>query len=202
MAPWKSKGFKDRCLQGQLHILLTGESRISIADISVQVHQPQSYQDDVLYDILPSSSFLTLQEHLVTDWLSPLDLRQKQQDVYTDRQPGTGEWFLGSEDCKAWKEGEADVLWCYGIPERRLDMQIHRAIKASSPRVPIRLDVIGLQSRLADFKLIPQEFRPFAETMSKTYKPRPLRPQDSVAGTRSDIRDDRNTLIRTAVERM
>ena len=81
-------------------------------------------------------------------------------------------------------------------------MQIHRAIKASSPRVTIRLDVIGLQSRLADFKLIPQKFRPFAETMSKTYKPRPLPPQDSVAGTRSDIRDDRNTLTRTAVERM
>lgn len=41
----------------------------------------------------------------------------------------------------------------------RAVMQIYRAIKASSPRVPIELDFVGLQPRLADFKLVPsQEF--------------------------------------------
>lgn len=37
----------------------------------------------------------------------------------------------------------------------RAVMQIYRAIKASSPQIPIRLDFIGVQPRLADFKLIP-----------------------------------------------
>ena len=57
------------------------------------------------------------ERQIITDWLSPLDFRQKQQDVHVNWQPGTGEWFLHSEEFEAWKEGNKDVLWCYGIRE-------------------------------------------------------------------------------------
>ncbi|KAF6221635.1 hypothetical protein HO133_001601 [Letharia lupina] len=52
----------------------------------------------------------------ITDWLSPLDFSQKQRDVYANHQPGTGEWFLGSDKFKGWEGGDNNVLWCHGIP--------------------------------------------------------------------------------------
>ena len=57
------------------------------------------------------------ERQIITNWLSPLDFRQKQEDVYVKWQPGTGEWFLFSNAFQAWKEGKNSVLWCHGIRE-------------------------------------------------------------------------------------
>ena len=53
-------------------------------------------------------------------WLSPLDPRNRHQDVRTDRLDGVGNWLLETNEFREWRsdEGGVDkaVLFCYGSP--------------------------------------------------------------------------------------
>ena len=51
----------------------------------------------------------------VIDWMSPLDFREKQEEVLADREPDTGRWFFQSPKFKDWVDGRTKVLWCHGI---------------------------------------------------------------------------------------
>ena len=59
------------------------------------------------------------ERQIITDWLSPIDFRKKQEDVHVNWQAGTGEWFLCLEAFQAWKEGKNNVLWCHGMRESK-----------------------------------------------------------------------------------
>lgn len=50
----------------------------------------------------------------IVDWLSPLNFRQKQENITGT--PGTGEWFFREEEFQQWESGPEHWLWCYGIP--------------------------------------------------------------------------------------
>ena len=50
----------------------------------------------------------------IVDWLSPLNFRQKQENI--TGAPGTGEWFFREEEFQHWESGPDSWLWCYGIP--------------------------------------------------------------------------------------
>ncbi|KAJ6602566.1 hypothetical protein DFH09DRAFT_1354883 [Mycena vulgaris] len=54
--------------------------------------------------------------HEIIDWCSPINFFLRQEDIFAARQPGTGDWFLNSEEFKAWKAGLGAKLWCPGIP--------------------------------------------------------------------------------------
>ena len=61
------------------------------------------------------SSSSELLYHKIIRWLSPLQFRQRQRDIFARRVEGTGEWLLDSEEYKAWQSGStAGVLWCPG----------------------------------------------------------------------------------------
>ena len=51
-------------------------------------------------------------------WLSPVNMDQKQQDVFSQHQDGTGSWFLESPEFKEWAAGNATsrILFCPGDP--------------------------------------------------------------------------------------
>ncbi len=53
--------------------------------------------------------------HDVVNWLSPFDFCSKQQDILSDRCPGTGEWFLKSQEFNDWLRGTNQTLWLDGI---------------------------------------------------------------------------------------
>jgi hypothetical protein len=53
----------------------------------------------------------------ILDWLSPLDFELTQAKLSLEWQDGSGSWFLGSKQFKAWRDGTSDVLWCPGIRE-------------------------------------------------------------------------------------
>ncbi|EGN92542.1 hypothetical protein SERLA73DRAFT_65533 [Serpula lacrymans var. lacrymans S7.3] len=55
----------------------------------------------------------------LADWLTPLNFRQKQNDIYGNRQEGTGDWVLKDERFKEWERGDVKTLWCPGIPGAR-----------------------------------------------------------------------------------
>ncbi|KAJ6556324.1 hypothetical protein B0H19DRAFT_947884, partial [Mycena capillaripes] len=52
----------------------------------------------------------------ILQWLSPLNSLQRQADIFSTLQPGTGEWLLSDTVFKSWKNTVGQVLWCRGIP--------------------------------------------------------------------------------------
>jgi hypothetical protein len=53
----------------------------------------------------------------IGDWLSPLNFKLNQNEIYQNQQAGTGQWLLDCEDFKGWRDGEPQILWCPGIRE-------------------------------------------------------------------------------------
>ncbi|KAL9630679.1 MAG: hypothetical protein Q9204_004595, partial [Flavoplaca sp. TL-2023a] len=49
-------------------------------------------------------------------WLSPVDFWQKQDDVFSDAHPGTGQWFLDMQQFQRWLSGDPRDMWCHGAP--------------------------------------------------------------------------------------
>lgn len=52
----------------------------------------------------------------ISDWLTPVEYDAQQQDLYSRRQPGTGQWLLNSTEYQAWKDTRGQTLFCPGIP--------------------------------------------------------------------------------------
>lgn len=56
------------------------------------------------------------QVEAVLDWLSPLNMYQKQQDVLSRRHGNTGAWLLSNDVFERWADSESSdrTLWCPG----------------------------------------------------------------------------------------
>jgi len=52
----------------------------------------------------------------ILEWLSEDDPALQQRDLLGRRQPGTGQWFLESEEYRAWRQTAGKTLFCPGIP--------------------------------------------------------------------------------------
>ncbi|KAJ6448541.1 hypothetical protein C8R45DRAFT_986196, partial [Mycena sanguinolenta] len=52
----------------------------------------------------------------IIDWLSPVNFFVRQDDIFSTRQEGTGEWLLNKKRFKRWESSVGGVLWCRGIP--------------------------------------------------------------------------------------
>ncbi|KAJ7693073.1 ankyrin repeat-containing domain protein [Mycena rosella] len=52
----------------------------------------------------------------ILDWISPLNFLQRQADVFSALQPGTGEWFLAHPLFQDWESGSGKILFCPGMP--------------------------------------------------------------------------------------
>jgi len=57
------------------------------------------------------------QNREILGWLSPLNFRGKQKEVFESRQEGTGLWVLESALFKKWVAGDIQMLFCLGIRE-------------------------------------------------------------------------------------
>ncbi|KAI9878016.1 MAG: hypothetical protein M1830_002174, partial [Pleopsidium flavum] len=53
----------------------------------------------------------------ISEWLSSLNFKATQSDVFKNRQDGTGQWLLDSTEFKHWVSGTQETLWCPGIRE-------------------------------------------------------------------------------------
>lgn len=61
-------------------------------------------------------SQLVEERRLILDWLSPADFAMQHSDVIERRQPGTGQWFLQSNEFNLWLMSPGRTLYCPGIP--------------------------------------------------------------------------------------
>jgi hypothetical protein len=50
-------------------------------------------------------------------WISPLNFKATQLDVFQKRAPNTGQWLLESPEFNSWLVGGSETLWCPGIRE-------------------------------------------------------------------------------------
>jgi hypothetical protein len=53
----------------------------------------------------------------IAEWLSSLDFKEKQSDIFEKRADGTGQWLLESAPFQDWLEGKSRILWCSGMRE-------------------------------------------------------------------------------------
>ncbi|KAJ7443981.1 ankyrin repeat-containing domain protein [Mycena latifolia] len=56
------------------------------------------------------------EEKELLDWITSLNFFQRQDDIFSAWQPGTGEWLLSDPQFKNWESGSGGILWCRGIP--------------------------------------------------------------------------------------
>lgn len=52
----------------------------------------------------------------VLDWLTPINFGAHHSTIRDKRQPGTGKWFLDSDEYLTWRDKNGKVLFCQGIP--------------------------------------------------------------------------------------
>jgi hypothetical protein len=52
----------------------------------------------------------------ILNWLTPIDYTSQQNDFISQRQAGTGQWLLDSEQYQEWLEVKGQTLFCPGIP--------------------------------------------------------------------------------------
>ncbi|KAL8708822.1 MAG: hypothetical protein Q9220_006383 [cf. Caloplaca sp. 1 TL-2023] len=52
----------------------------------------------------------------IQDWFSPLNFFKTQQDIFSRREQGTGEWLILSKTFEGWVSGQDRTLLCPGIP--------------------------------------------------------------------------------------
>ncbi|KAJ7117141.1 ankyrin repeat-containing domain protein [Mycena epipterygia] len=52
----------------------------------------------------------------ILEWMSPLNSFQRQADIFSRWQPGTGGWLLTSPEFRDWESDCGKSLWCHGMP--------------------------------------------------------------------------------------
>ncbi|KAJ7108251.1 ankyrin repeat-containing domain protein [Mycena epipterygia] len=96
------------------------ESIKSLLDIWLSVHisdQQQHYQNILAMVADNAHRQNDAVEHKkILDWITPLNFFQRQADIFSVWQVGTGEWLLSDPQFKSWESGTEQVLWCRGIP--------------------------------------------------------------------------------------
>ena len=56
--------------------------------------------------------------HVIANWLTSLDFRERLTDFLEKRTEGTGQWLLESQPFRDWLAGKSRILWCSGIREK------------------------------------------------------------------------------------
>lgn len=57
-----------------------------------------------------------LEDLEILDWLTPIDYGPHHSELIRKRQPGTGQWFLDSDEYYFWRTSDSRTLFCPGIP--------------------------------------------------------------------------------------
>ena len=72
-------------------------------------------------DISVGVTALTIEQHeeerrKIEEWLSLIDFRSRQHQVFRGAQAGTRQWLFDSEEFQDWIDPDRGTLWCPGTP--------------------------------------------------------------------------------------
>ncbi|KAJ7499617.1 ankyrin repeat-containing domain protein [Mycena latifolia] len=87
---------------------------LDIWDVS---RQQQQDTDGILSSIRDAThnQHATERDNII-DWITSENFLQRQADIYSAWQPGTGEWLLEHPRFKNWESSSGTILWCNGMP--------------------------------------------------------------------------------------
>ena len=91
--------------------LLPADFQATSSDITESLVTLRSHQQQRYKEALDKESMEAV------DWLSPLNFRIKQNDVFRACHPGTGKWLLQSAKFHDWLYGTMKTIWCPGMRE-------------------------------------------------------------------------------------
>ncbi|KAL7937028.1 ankyrin repeat-containing domain protein [Trichoderma chlorosporum] len=83
------------------------EAEKRIGDILSQVNENVSYI---------KSEMERSEDDKLLNWITPVEYGPQQSDYMRERQAGTGQWLLDSEEYKTWLSTDNQTLFCPGIP--------------------------------------------------------------------------------------
>ncbi|KAF5260565.1 hypothetical protein FOXYS1_8787 [Fusarium oxysporum] len=63
------------------------------------------------------NSQMSAHQKEVLDWISPVDYAPQQSDIFSRREPGTGEWLLESDEYNSWVKGDKQTLFVLQLSE-------------------------------------------------------------------------------------
>lgn len=97
---------------------------IDINDIKHGVtflHDAQRRIDEGISDISAGVNALNIEQQeeerrKIEDWLSPIDFRSRQKEIFKGAQAGTRQWLFESKSFQDWVIADRATLWCPGIP--------------------------------------------------------------------------------------
>jgi Cdc6-like AAA superfamily ATPase len=52
----------------------------------------------------------------IVNYFSPVSFSEKQNEIFSQRHPGTGQWFIDSPEFQEWLRSPGATLWCPGAP--------------------------------------------------------------------------------------
>ena len=72
------------------------------------------------FNTINVNTVISDEDNEIREWLSPLKLHQRHQDVRAERLDGVGNWLLETSEFRKWSKGEdrssERVLFCSGGP--------------------------------------------------------------------------------------
>ncbi|KAJ7922682.1 ankyrin repeat-containing domain protein [Mycena leptocephala] len=83
------------------------EHRLAHAYIAKSVRDGKKYQQEC---------YKLEERNKIMKWYSPVNYFLRQADIFSTRQPGTGQWLLEDAQFREWKSGTGKTLWCRGMP--------------------------------------------------------------------------------------
>jgi hypothetical protein len=70
---------------------------------------------DIGYSVDISEDQKVGEKKQIMDWITSLNFFQRQADIFSLWQPGTGQWLLSDPKFYTWESVPGLILWCRGI---------------------------------------------------------------------------------------
>lgn len=108
----------------QLTGIINSWMTLDVKDLANSIKQDTVVLPDMVKTIQKTLSITVQNERRQTrelmntmmNYFSPVSFSEKQNEIFSQRQPGTGQWFINSPTFQEWLRSPGATLWCPGGP--------------------------------------------------------------------------------------
>ncbi|KAK5629145.1 hypothetical protein RRF57_004860 [Xylaria bambusicola] len=108
----------------QLNNFISSWMTMDVKDLADSIKQDTAVLPDMVKTIQKTLSMTVQNErrqirelmNTMVNFFAPVSFSEKQNEIFSQRQPGTGQWFLDSPTFQEWLNCPGATLWCPGAP--------------------------------------------------------------------------------------